>query len=70
MLTETKYKKYHAQLLRKISSIANTREVNEEDEENNILPDFPIATKTALEDFESLLKKSSLAKKQYVSTFN
>ena len=67
-LTVTQFKKYHSQIIRKLNLlITKQNSIDIINDENSILPVMPIETVEGLEEFESLLRNSDVARKEYVS---
>ena len=71
VLTEARYKKYHEQIIKKLNRLAKTSlaraaETKDDNENENILPEFPFKTKEEVDDFEALLKQSKEARDAYV----
>ena len=68
-LTEKRYKKYHEQIIRKLNRLASlawAAETKNNDENEKILPEFPLKTKEEVDDFEALLEQSKEARDAYV----
>ena len=69
MLTESKYKIYHNQLVKKINklSLQSRGNGNDNETEHSLLPLFPRNSILQLKQLDKLLDSSPDARKQFVS---